>query len=590
MSAVELPPVDVLRRRATARVDALRPVVTAGAALIALEVSGIQRFVIDGATDGALEMKARSLLAAILPSVLAWRARTEAGLGAEHEVLLSAGRAVLAVPRDRREAVTATLRRDALAIQEGTADALAVDVAWRDLPGAALEAPFDGSFGPALEALLERGLEEARHRRAEGAPDDFWTPAPSTSTPPAPLGPQLRTSASRVAASANRIAAVGVASAAAAGADAILWPPLGIAITAGASIADVTGRLEGPRLLLRIDALEPDAAAPPGDHLAELPLAGLWIQADGDAALDLTELPARAAGDPTLAALRLDIDALGRALHDVAAGKPGADGLRDRLALEEAAALARGPIADAVTSSAEGPRGVQQLLAGTADLLLIGAWSEIVDLAAPLRDALIPGLQRVARALGASKAADALDASAGIAISPPGAPLARLVDCAGEELHRAQGERRTRTGEKRWKRALSWSGVPIGWQDLRLAVALGSELARAISARQVPSGVLWRLAAIHALFRRHEEALDAGATRDAAAAAKRRWLWAYQLGRAQAHLQGDGARLIARLSKLALDDVDEGNARRTEQEAAAWLGIVAEIAHRRTRARVEDRE
>ncbi len=598
MSAVELPPIDVLRRRAAARVDALRPVIAGGAALVAIDVRGALRFALEAADDG-VELAGRSLVAAVLPAVLAWRARQAAGLGSEHDVVIAAGRAVLAVPRGALEAVVGAARRDARALLDGTADALAVDVASRELPANALEAGGEGGFVGALDALIGRGLEEARLRRAEDAPAELWTPEAPAPASLGALGEQLRTTE-------GRVAAIGIAASSAAGA----WAPLGIAIAAGASIAAVAADLEGlggaagssggaperepvPRLLLRIDGLEPDAAAGPGDEVAELPLGGVWIKAEGGAALGPGALAARAAGDAQLAALRVDVDALGRALHDVAAGKPGAEGLRDRLALSEAVALACGPIADAATWREDGPRGVQRVAADSGEVVLVGAWSEVVEVAGALRDALAPGLKEVVQALGASKAAQSIDASAGLALAPPGVPLAHLAARAGEELRRAKGERRTRTGEKRWKRALSWDGVAIGWPDAALAVELALALARAIEAGELPRGVLRRLTAIHALWRRHEAALDAGATREAAAAAKRRWLWAYQLGRAQAGIDGprvnDGARLLSRLSRLALEDADEGGARRTEQEAAAWLGMVAEIAHRRTRARREER-
>ena len=224
-----------------------------------------------------------------------------------------------------------------------------------------------------------------------------------------------------------------------------------------------------------------------------------------------------------------------------------------------------------------------RILAAGDQLCLAGAWSDVVEVSLSLREAIVPGLKEVVAALGAPKAAQALDLSAGLAVAKAGFPLPALIDRAGGELLRAKGERRARTGEKRWKKAVSWDGVAIGWHDWGLVVELGMALCRAIEAREAPRGLIRRLAAIHALFRRHEGALEAGAAREAASIAKHRWLWAYGLaGSREEMVESDGARLVARLSRLALEDADEpvpGALRRTEQEAAGWLGMVAGIAH-----------
>ena len=204
-----------------------------------------------------------------------------------------------------------------------------------------------------------------------------------------------------------------------------------------------------------------------------------------------------------------------------------------------------------------------------------------------LRAAIVPPLREVVKALAGADAAARLDLSGGVVIADAGVPLAHLAEQAENEEHLAKGKRATRNGETE-KGAIAWGGVAMGWDDWQLVVEVGERLGDAIAAGKVPRSILRRLIGIHTLWSRHRQALAEGKARAAAEAAKRQWLWAYHLGRAQAGLDEEGTALVRRLAKLALENKDEGAANGTEQEAAAWLGIVAEIAHRRTRGRGED--
>lgn len=503
MTAGEFP-VEVLRDQAAARVEALRGVLAEGGALVAAELAVSPR-----AFPEELER-----LAIPLTPVLARRGREAAGLGPEHVLLAGAGRIVLAVPPSAREAVVEALRRDARAVLDGTGDAVAVDVAFREVQAGAIEAGGEGSLLAALDALLERDLAEAELRRAEGAPTRFWTPDPAS----------------------------------------------------------------------------PDALR----ELLDQPEFGLrWEDGAlrrGEGASPASDAQARAVGDAaaSIAVVRLDLDAVGRALHAVADGKPAAEGLRDRLAFLAAIRVA-GALAERALAGAEGAAPPVPLPDGS--FVLAGAWPAVVDAAVAARDAIAPYLAEVATALGGERAARFLDVSAGVAVGAPDVSLSVLHAHAELELRHAKGVRRTRHGDRR-KAALSWRGVAVGWDDLRLAADLGRALGDAIARGQVRRGFLRRIAGLHALWRRAELSLDEGAPRAAAAASKRRWVWAHELGKAQRGLSGEGARLAARVAKLALENVDDGAAggpRRTEQDAAAWLGLVAEIAAERARTRREER-
>ena len=75
----------------------------------------------------------------------------------------------------------------------------------------------------------------------------------------------------------------------------------------------------------------------------------------------------------------------------------------------------------------------------------------------------------------------------------------------------------------------------------KLVGDLGRQLGDAIKDGKVPRGVLRRLIGIHTLWHRSRQALAENKGLDAAEAAKRQWLWAYHLGRAQAGVDADGA-------------------------------------------------
>lgn len=302
-----------------------------------------------------------------------------------------------------------------------------------------------------------------------------------------------------------------------------------------------------------------------------------------DARLSRADAP-----DAAIAVARLDFDAVGRALRAVAEGKPALEGLRDRFTLLAALQLARKKAAQGL--AAAGGDAASLIALPASDLLLLGAWPEILGQALAVRDAVVPYLAEIARGLGGERAARFVDLSAGVAVGAPGSSLDTLCERAEAELRRAKGSRRTRQGDRR-KAALSVRGTAIGWEDLRHALAVGRDLGDAIAAGQAPRGLLRRLSVLHALWRRAEDALDGGAPRAAAAASQRQWLWAWQLGKAGGK-RDEGAEIVKRLAKLALENVDDGATgamRRTEQDAAAWLGLSAEIAAERAGTRREER-
>lgn len=587
MSESSLPAIDTLRARASVRVERIRNIVSGGAALVALDVSGIQRFIFNIATEkAASEVKARSFLVALVPKVLSWRARSSAGLGVESEVLVAAGRSVLAVPEAHLEQVLASLREDARAIRDATGDTLAIDVASRALSKTAFEESGAASFGAAYRELCEGALPIARCRRADSTSNDFWTPVAADQTSLADLGRMLRSSA-------DRAAVVGVARGSASDGRAFRWAPLNISIATGGSLAEVGRQLEGPRLFLQTDGSELGTAPDAGDELAALPLAGAWIKADGETPLDFDGLAASAEGDPKLGVLRMDLDSLGESFGGVTRNKAAADGLRDLLALSDAVNLCCGPLADAVTWSPGGPRNVQWILAGGDDLFLVGAWSEVIEVAQAIRGAIVPALKSVAAELASKEAAAKLDISAGLVIAPSGVPLSHLADQAEEQIATAKRPRDTQNGSMVAKAALSWGGLAIGWKDWGVVLDLARELTQAIRRNHIARSVLRRLAGIHALWRDAEAAKGKeGAVVDAAKANAQRWLWAYHLGRAGDGLDDQGRELLEWLSNFALEKRDNDDARakcKTEHEAAALLGMVAEIAHRATRAGREER-
>jgi CRISPR-associated protein Csm1 len=558
-----------------------------GASLVGLWVSGIQRFIFDVPTKHAgLEVKARSFLVALLPKVLAWRARRAASLGDPHEVMVAAGRATLLVPAAKVEAVRRKLIEDVRWLRDETGDELAVDVAV--YPVGARE-----SLSDALRALDGR-LGRAWLRRAEGEGDAFWEPKepaedqqvdPEQETPFAALGRMLR-------GKAPRVAAIAVVDAGAEREGDRRWLRVlgrdGLDVAVGDAIESLPEVDGAPRLLLRLDEKEPPPARLP-DETASFPLAGTWIAPDGDGVLEFKGLAARSEGDAKLGVLRLDLDSLGAAFDAVVRDKQGDEALDARLMLSDAVRHACGPVADKVTWSGESPRPVQWILAGGDDLFLVGAWSEIVDVSLELRAAIVPLLRKKVRELATKEAADKLDLSGGIVLAHFGVPLAHLADQADHQEHLAKGKRVTCTHDAE-KAAVSWGGVVMGWDDWRLVVALGKELGDAIEDGSVPRSILRRLIGIHTLWDRARKALEDDEPRQAAETSKRQWLWAYELGRARGGLdEREGAALVERLSRLALEDLDTETGKRTERPAAAWLGIVAEIAHRRTRGRGEER-
>lgn len=583
MSERAFPPPGELRRRAEARVESLRRVAQGNTWLMALEVSGIQRFIFNVPTDKAgLEVKARSFLVAILPKVLAWRARCAADLRPEHEVMVAAGRAFLLVPEHARERAWKALREGARALREQTGDDLAVDLAEHALSSGSFEEGLNNAFGEVIH-----GLSRSKLRRAEGEPESFWEPllpepkpAPNEESPFATLGRMLRDTQ-------HSIAAVGVTEQAAPVEGVETWPHLlDLTFVPGASVGAVTPALGSPHLILLTDGGTNVGTGDParGHEIASLPLAGTWILSaeTGAGSLDFDGLAERSVGDPKLGVMRLDLDSLGNAFKDATTNKRSADALRDRLALSEAVSFACGPAADDATRS----RNVQWILAGGDDLFLVGAWSDVIGAAVALRKAIVPKLCEVVNALAGSDTTSKLDISGGIVIAQPGVPLAHLADMAEAQVHVAKGKRTGQDGRTMQKAAMALNNIAVGWRDWELAVELGVELGDSIARGDVSRGVLRRLVGIHALWRR---ATDAHGVHDAADASKRKWLWAYELSRSEQGATERGAPLVRRLGKLALDNRDERSARGTDQEVAEWLGIVAEIAHRRTRGRGEER-
>jgi hypothetical protein len=524
-------------------------------------------------------VKGRSFFVELLPKVLAWRARRAAALGDDHEVRVAAGRATLLVPTAAVKTVRAALLVSTRMVRDATGDDLVVDVAER--PVATGE-----SLPDALRGLGER-LGVAWLRRAEGEGEDFW--APQDLRPEGAMAADFVSLGRKLRGAKPRVAAIAVADGDAVSEEDARWSHLlGLAVAVDVSIEKLPDLPGAPRLLLGTEGKLPAQHGP--DEVASLPLAGTWIAADDDGGpLDFDGLAKRSKGDAKLGVLRLDLDSLGQAFNEVTKAKRGDDALRDLLALSDAVGRACGPVADGVTWDGERPRPVQWILAGGDDLFLVGAWSEILDVSIRLRDAIVHDLRKVVQGLAGEGVAKALDLSGGIVISDAGVPLAHLADAADEQEALAKGKRLTRSGEAE-KGAVAWGGVAVGWDDWRIVVDLGRKLGEAIEGGQVPRGILRRLIGIHTLWHRAQYALGTGKPREAAESSKRQWLWAYELGRARAGVdERGGAALVERLSKLALEDRDPETGKHTEQHAAAWLGIVAEIAHRRTRARGEER-
>ncbi|MBK8257167.1 MAG: hypothetical protein IPK82_31405 [Polyangiaceae bacterium] len=532
------------------------------------------------------------------------------------ELSATAGRTVLVVPEKHVDAVLRQFRADADALREQTEDDLWIDVASIELPkkvfceaGAHL---FDKHHGDWI-----REVEIEKHRRATRKPRSFWDPMePHTEKADGAVS-GIEELARSLRSPAQPAGAICVTE----GSGTL---PLGIHVEVGDSASRFKNGAHS-RLVLQTDGREPDIKSTPEMEVARLPLAGAWVERaynqerpDDLAPIDFDGLAERSEGDAKLGVVRMDFDNMGALFRRILEAKSGLQSIRDWLAFSDALRFACGPLADQVTlparpveTESDGherdagpppePRGVnvQWVLSGGDDLFLVGGWWQVVETCKRLRDAVVLPLRKVFDEMQivlppsekGGKPSE-LDLSAGLVIAHPKVPIAHLAEQAEDQIHCAKSRPK--------KGSIAWESVPMRWDDFGLVVELAHQTREAIKAQHVERSLLQKLASIHIARHRAEEVYTTlgsslpskEAVKSAAEAQKRVWVWAYELGRAEHSATQEGRALLKRLSGFALEnkDICNSTSRDGSQEAALWIGLVGEIAHRATRSERKQRQ
>jgi CRISPR-associated protein Csm1 len=321
-----------------------------------------------------------------------------------------------------------------------------------------------------------------------------------------------------------------------------------------------------------------DGTAPPGSVIFSLDgtlaphrtletcATGIWPIArnapsnEAGGPLAYEDLARESAGVPRLAVLKADVDNMG------ALFRSGLD--------EQEASLSRlasisghlvfffaGRVNQLVQDREDLKNSLQFIYSGGDDLLVVGAFDRALAFGPLLRE-------EFGRFAGGNPA---LTLSAGMTAGSDSMPVLRLVTEANEAEEKAKAYERKEGGKK--KDAFAYMGVPVSWDEMRLAIQVAHDLVSLVSrepsvafegfqvaeappgAGTVGRGILHRLLAIARMHHVAEayRGRPASITRVNEAAQTERWAWiaAYNLFRAAERSRGAKTALEALHASLA---------------------------------------
>ena len=206
--------------------------------------------------------------------------------------------------------------------------------------------------------------------------------------------------------------------------------------------------------------------------------------ADGNIA-DFSNLAGRSQGIKRLGILRMDVDDLGEIF-----GR-GLGRLRSPSRLSSLSLLMRvyfeGWVSRLCAAQNENPNGAQvyPIYSGGDDLLLVGSWSALPDLAATIR-------RDFARFVAGNPD---IHISAGIVLEPQKFPLYQGAEHAREALD--DRAKRRRVGGRVVKDAVDFLGQTLSWEEFGRASATAERLAKIVGSRQAPRALIHTIGAIY---------------------------------------------------------------------------------------------
>lgn len=348
-----------------------------------------------------------------------------------------------------------------------------------------------------------------------------------------------------------------------------LWPLFGHRLEALAGPGQLPGR-EPPSWLwvdMDVGALREafDALSggerPPSLLLRFIRLVTPRRGPEDEAIADFESLATASCGDDLLGLVKMDVDDLGEVFGRGLGGRGSPsrwatlsfllrlffEGRVAELASElESGAAADPPLRVAVSGALpaadERPRHLYVIYSGGDDLLAVGSWDLVVELALRIREEF-----------GRFSGSPSLTASAGVHLADYGLPLYQMVREAQEGLERAKA-RRDGNG-RQVKDGVTFLGETFSWPELQETKEVARRLLQLLIKKEVPRSLLYRLMAFYGMERADRGRLRRMTDRPHYG----RWLWltAYFLARlAEQHrtaakdLRSMAAELDARPERL----------------------------------------
>ncbi len=351
-------------------------------------------------------------------------------------------------------------------------------------------------------------------------------------------------------------------------------------------------------LALRLDGTNFLQPAPDGDGRSR----GFWMvarnrpEASEAAAATATfeELALRSEGAPLLAVLRLDVDNLGRVFAPERAGGLLPD---ERASLSRVATLSRqlayffgGLVGWLVREEAPSGSGawtrndrLQIIYSGGDDAFVVGAWSDVLDLAAEVRNRF--------REFAANPS---LGISAGVALVDAHHPIAAAAELAGE-LEAAAKAHRRESGREKDAIAVIGPEATVSWEEFDIARAMVKALQAGIEGGHASRALVFRLHEVAAAWQRSlppKGPTTPGALRGALARSRWAWMAAYSLPRALRNGSGPSPLAWVRRAEdwLAGAEAPLGSpAPRGDRPVLTYLPLIARWAELATRSRGDER-
>lgn len=445
--------------------------------LIVGDLSGIQEFVFalpEEQGGQARMLRARSFFVQALSEVLAWRVQRALGLPRETLLFCAAGKFAVLAERAPPDA-GARLREERAAVE---------DWLLRETGGALRYAlavePREAAAGDTAEryerAMATLQLEKHRPWSGMAVTGEGWAPQRLVLAPVAER------------AAAERFRELGRELPAA------RWLVVAERAHAGASFTfelagyraalhrDRPADSPDARLVAQLDAGEGDAPPPAGDRVRRPLARHVPRKADGSLTL-FEEIAPQARGAPYLGVLKMDADSLGvaigerlRAAADLRAIARFSGELDDFFAVELDGLLRRAPW-----------QSVYTVFSGGDDLLLVGPWDVMLDLAGEVK-----------RRFTARFGGEGLTISGGLAVVRYRLPIRQTAAVAEELLKQAKTQ--AAPGADAPKDQLAALGQVWKWEHHAAVTAAGKQLAGWVRDRKMERGwlhTLLRFALLH---------------------------------------------------------------------------------------------